>query len=401
MGDKGGYRAVFRGSGSTHIRGEQPIAFHDQTERVTAMTSANRGRWRRSIFRMSREEALEKEREDFDRFLASGHADPAVQGPLEVCRNTFQEHNTRFFAGLLSPAHFTLGATDSRDWVKCSPVTDWGASFQITINRNLVLGGRSLVREPFPALGNRRFLEDLVLHGMVHQWACEHLKGGEAACRLHGKPFTDKANEIGAALNLGAVQIRHRPGHADLPVSAYWPHNVRGTDYYAPAMAYNPLTYGQHWGNAPRHQTILELFLWYLERNRGEELAWLLRDLLARNRTPVKAAPHAVERGEVDLDGHPIPAIEVLPAWLAWNDHLPLRMTEVIHRFGEYETLPILGDALEEAGCNNEYLLAHCRIEARHSRRCWVVRLLREAAKALTEDGPTIQSPQQNHEEES
>ena len=41
-----------------------------------------------------------------------------------------------------------------------------------------------------------------------------------------------------------------------------------------------------------------------------------------------------------------------------------------------FEDLPILADALEEAGCANQDLLAHCRHSGEHVRGCWAVDLL-------------------------
>jgi hypothetical protein len=38
--------------------------------------------------------------------------------------------------------------------------------------------------------------------------------------------------------------------------------------------------------------------------------------------------------------------------------------------------MPILADALEEAGCDNRDILAHCRQPTEHVRGCWVVDLL-------------------------
>jgi hypothetical protein len=38
--------------------------------------------------------------------------------------------------------------------------------------------------------------------------------------------------------------------------------------------------------------------------------------------------------------------------------------------------MPILADALEEAGCDNVDILAHCRGGGEHVRGCWVVDLL-------------------------
>ena len=38
--------------------------------------------------------------------------------------------------------------------------------------------------------------------------------------------------------------------------------------------------------------------------------------------------------------------------------------------------MPILADALQDAGCDNEDILSHCRGEGPHVRGCWVLDLL-------------------------
>ena len=38
--------------------------------------------------------------------------------------------------------------------------------------------------------------------------------------------------------------------------------------------------------------------------------------------------------------------------------------------------MPILADALQDAGCDNEDILSHCRSEGPHVRGCWVVDLI-------------------------
>jgi hypothetical protein len=38
-----------------------------------------------------------------------------------------------------------------------------------------------------------------------------------------------------------------------------------------------------------------------------------------------------------------------------------------------FRELTILADALEEAGCTDETVLAHCRRHGPHVRGCWVV----------------------------
>jgi hypothetical protein len=43
---------------------------------------------------------------------------------------------------------------------------------------------------------------------------------------------------------------------------------------------------------------------------------------------------------------------------------------------GETDVIPILADALQEAGCADERILGHCREHAPHTARCWVPDLI-------------------------
>jgi hypothetical protein len=42
----------------------------------------------------------------------------------------------------------------------------------------------------------------------------------------------------------------------------------------------------------------------------------------------------------------------------------------------EFAAMPILADALQDAGCENADILTHCRGDGSHVRGCWVVDLL-------------------------
>ena len=41
-----------------------------------------------------------------------------------------------------------------------------------------------------------------------------------------------------------------------------------------------------------------------------------------------------------------------------------------------FERLPILADAMQDAGCDNDDILNHCRGDGPHARGCWVVDLV-------------------------
>jgi hypothetical protein len=71
-----------------------------------------------------------------------------------------------------------------------------------------------------------------------------------------------------------------------------------------------------------------------------------------------------------------IPVGLVDPAWLTWNDGIVTLMAQSIdemHRFGD---LPILHDALLDAGCDSEPILKHLRSPGTHTCGCWVIDLL-------------------------
>jgi hypothetical protein len=51
-------------------------------------------------------------------------------------------------------------------------------------------------------------------------------------------------------------------------------------------------------------------------------------------------------------------------------------VAESIYEGRAFDRLPILADALEEAGCTDAYLLAHLRGPGPHVRGCWAVDLV-------------------------
>ncbi|MEO2091370.1 MAG: hypothetical protein ABGY75_18080, partial [Gemmataceae bacterium] len=60
-----------------------------------------------------------------------------------------------------------------------------------------------------------------------------------------------------------------------------------------------------------------------------------------------------------------------------WRTETVKLLTEGITAEGKFDRLPILADALEEAGCDETDILAHCRGPGPHVRGCWVVDLIR------------------------
>lgn len=74
-----------------------------------------------------------------------------------------------------------------------------------------------------------------------------------------------------------------------------------------------------------------------------------------------------------DIFGNPFRPATINPAWLAWNDGTVKKIAQAIYNERAFDRMPILADALEEAGCTNANILAHCRQPGEHVRGCWVV----------------------------
>jgi hypothetical protein len=74
--------------------------------------------------------------------------------------------------------------------------------------------------------------------------------------------------------------------------------------------------------------------------------------------------------------GNPFRISLLNPAWLAWNYGTVCKIAQAIYEERAFDRLPILADALEDAGCDNADILAHCRSEGPHVRGCWVVDLI-------------------------
>ena len=61
---------------------------------------------------------------------------------------------------------------------------------------------------------------------------------------------------------------------------------------------------------------------------------------------------------------------------LSWLTSTVRGLAEGIYADRAFDRMPILADALEDAGCDHADILAHCRGDGPHVRGCWVVDLL-------------------------
>jgi hypothetical protein len=77
-----------------------------------------------------------------------------------------------------------------------------------------------------------------------------------------------------------------------------------------------------------------------------------------------------------EVFGNPFRPASLAPAWLAWEGGTVVKVAQAIYDERAFARRPVLADALEEAGCDNDELLRHCRQPGEHVRGCWVIDLL-------------------------
>ena len=74
-----------------------------------------------------------------------------------------------------------------------------------------------------------------------------------------------------------------------------------------------------------------------------------------------------------EIFGNPFRPIALNPRWLTSN---VVDLAGAIYEERAFERMPILADALMDAGCDSEEIIAHCRGNGPHVRGCWVDLLL-------------------------
>jgi hypothetical protein len=65
------------------------------------------------------------------------------------------------------------------------------------------------------------------------------------------------------------------------------------------------------------------------------------------------------------------------PSWLRWDQGAVEGLARRIRDEGDLAALSVLADALEDAGCTDEAILAHYREAGPHAQGCWVLDVCR------------------------
>jgi hypothetical protein len=88
----------------------------------------------------------------------------------------------------------------------------------------------------------------------------------------------------------------------------------------------------------------------------------------SRNATEAEHAPLLRE-----IIGNPFRSVDFSASW---RTDTALSLARVMYESRDFSAMPILGDALQDAGCNDDAVLDHCRGEGPHVRGCWVCDLV-------------------------
>lgn len=158
---------------------------------------------------------------------------------------------------------------------------------------------------------------------------------------------------------------RHADGNASLEVSygpwepctkAAWHACLNCAETEAPLVMADSASANASWAMAeygqspPHHNALSPLFTARLAAVQAAQ-ASLLRDIVGNPFRPVTFDPR-------------------------WRSETVLALATGIYAERAFDRLPILADALEEAGCDHADILTHCRGPGPHARGCWVVDLV-------------------------
>jgi hypothetical protein len=74
-----------------------------------------------------------------------------------------------------------------------------------------------------------------------------------------------------------------------------------------------------------------------------------------------------------DIFGNPFRPVAFAPEW---RTDTAIALARTMYESREFSAMPILADALQDAGCDSDDVLSHCREPGDHVRGCWVVDLV-------------------------
>ena len=108
-------------------------------------------------------------------------------------------------------------------------------------------------------------------------------------------------------------------------------------------------------------------------------------------RDGVTTEPTALARLLREQLGNPFRPYHLEPAWLT---ETVLALTAAIEAERAFDRMPILADALEDAGCDDRPMLDHLRGPGPHAVGCWVLDLILNREPELFALPPLVPTPQ-------
>lgn len=292
------------------------------------------------------------------------------------------EYNADFFENKLVVPHIGIGVTPKR-FSTCSPTTTYGGVMDITLSEPVALGRAPIVKNPWPAPGAERFLYDLLLAETVRQYVLEVLHVEEKG---YGARFAEVATPISRALGLADVPVRRRGDkHRGQPVAAFWPMWFRPDGYYAPDICLSMERAAGFTTRTAQQSFVpgLAAYLLFLtQTGRTDRLQEVLGRMVDAETVARSPAVAWYETSPHDETGMPLPMPSVDPAWLGWNGGCVRAIATGIRSRHEFDGMPVLADALQDAGCENDVLLGHLRAPCSHTAKCWALKLLAEPPSA-------------------
>lgn len=79
--------------------------------------------------------------------------------------------------------------------------------------------------------------------------------------------------------------------------------------------------------------------------------------------------------------GNPFRRMAFAPSW---RTEAVVALACVVYDSRDFRPMPVLADALEDGGCDQSDVLAHCRADSPHVRDCWVVDHILDKAQPAT-----------------
>ncbi len=74
-----------------------------------------------------------------------------------------------------------------------------------------------------------------------------------------------------------------------------------------------------------------------------------------------------------ELWGNPFRYLPIAEEWQHWNDGTLVKLAQAIYDERNFADLPVLADALMDAGCTDNRLLDHLKTPAGHALGCWAL----------------------------